>query len=52
MELFTIIGWALLLWGAYKAGVYVERKMKEKRQALQADADADADPDPDPDAKR
>lgn len=48
MELFTIIGWALLLWGAYKVGVYVERKMKQRQQALHADADSD----PDSDAKR
>ncbi len=43
MDLFTFIGWTLLIWGAYKVGVYVERKMKERRQALQADADPDSD---------
>jgi len=43
MDLMTLIGWTLLLWAAYKAGVYVERKMKAKAQERQAQAGAEAD---------
>ena len=33
MDLITFVGWTLLFWGAYKLGVYVERKMQEKARA-------------------
>ena len=43
MDLLTFVGWTLLVWAAYKVGVYVERKLQLKRQALQAQADAETD---------
>jgi hypothetical protein len=43
VDLFTFIAWTLLVFGAYKVGIYVERKMKAKQQALQAQADAEPD---------
>lgn len=40
MDVLTFIGWTLLIYGAYKVGVYVEHKMQaRKAQALQAQAD-------------
>ena len=43
MDLWTIIGFGLLFWIAYKVGLYVERKMKMRLKALQAQADAQPD---------
>lgn len=48
MDLFTFVGWTLAIWLAYKVGVYVERKMREKAQALQTQADSKADSEPKP----
>lgn len=45
MDLFTFLGWTLLFYLAYKLGVYVERKLKEKREPPPAPPAADADPD-------
>ena len=41
-----VLGGGLLLWIAYKAGVYLEHKMQIKAQALQAKADAEPDSEP------
>jgi hypothetical protein len=38
VDLFTLVGWTLVIWLAYKVGVYVERKMKARAQALQTQA--------------
>ena len=43
MDLLTFVGWTLVIWLAYKVGVYVERKMQERAQALQTQADSRAD---------
>jgi hypothetical protein len=43
VDLFTLVGWTLAIWLAYKVGVYVERKMQAKAQALQTQADSKAD---------
>ena len=42
MDLWTFIGGAVAVWLAYKLGLYVERKMRAKAQALEAQADAKA----------
>ena len=42
MDLLTFVGWTLVIWLAYKVGVYVERKMHEKAQALHTQADSKA----------
>jgi hypothetical protein len=42
VDVFTFLGWALLFLGAYKLGVYVERKLKAKAQERQAQVDAEA----------
>ena len=44
MDLITFIGWTLLFWGAYKLGVYVERKMQAKARAQQAEAEGQQKP--------
>ena len=44
MDVMTFIGWTLLVWAAYKVGVYLEGKMKAKAQEREARAEADADP--------
>ena len=43
MDLWTIIGFGLLFWLAYKVGLYVEHKMKARLKALQGQADAPPD---------
>ena len=43
MDLLTLVGWTLVIWLAYKVGVYVERKMQAKARALQTQADSKAD---------
>jgi len=42
----TIIGGGLLVWAAYKLGVYVEHKMQAKLKALQAKENAARDSEP------
>jgi hypothetical protein len=44
VDLLTFIGWTLLVFVAYKLGMYVDRKMQAKRRAIQAQADAEPDP--------
>jgi hypothetical protein len=44
VDLLTFIGWTLLVFVAYKLGMYVDQKMQEKRRAMQAQADAETDP--------
>ena len=46
MDLMTVLGGALLLWVAYKAGMYLERKMQAKAKMLQEQADAKPDSEP------
>jgi hypothetical protein len=44
VDLLTFIGWTLLVFVAYKLGLYVDRRIQAKRRATQAQADADPDP--------
>lgn len=43
MDLLTFIGWTILFYLAYKLGVYVDRKLKAKREATAAQPDAGSD---------
>ena len=43
MDLFTFIGWTILIVVAYKLGVYVEARMKRKARAREAQVDAERD---------
>lgn len=44
MDLFTFLGWTLLFYLAYKLGVYVERKLKAKREASEAPPETTSEP--------
>ncbi len=48
MDPLTFVGWTLVIFLAYKLGVYVERKMQAKAQALQTQADSKADTEREP----
>ena len=44
MDLLTFIGWTVLFFLAYKIGVYVDHKLKEKKKAPTERAGVDSDP--------
>ena len=43
MDLMLVLGGGLLLWIAYKVGLYVEHKMKDMQKAHEAKTDAKPD---------
>lgn len=40
----TVLGGALLLWIAYKVGLYIEYKLHDKAKPLETQTKAEADP--------